>query len=175
MPYAITLRLDAEAASFIEALWRALASRGISDEALRLGYPPHLTLAVYPDSADRGRLIAAARGVATHWRALPITLASLGVFPGTPATLFLAPVVTPALLALHAELLSSLVGELVDAHYQLGHWVPHVTLASDLANPATAIAALDPAGFPIVGVLDTMEAVRFRPVQVLESRRLADA
>jgi 2'-5' RNA ligase len=175
MPFAITLRLDAEAASLVEAMWQTIASRGVSDDALRPGYAPHLTLAVFPDSADQGRLTAVARSGAARWRALPITFASLGVFPGTPATIFLAPVVTPALLALHAEVLDSLAGEPVDPYYRSGHWVPHVTLASDLIDPAAVVAALDPPRLPIDGVLSAVEVVRFRPVQILASHRLVEA
>lgn len=173
MPYAITLVLDAEAASSVVAMWETLASRGLSDDALRLGYPPHLTLAVFPDNADLTRLLAAVRDGAARWRELPIALTSLGLFPGMPAAMFLAPVVTPELLALHTGFLTSLPGEMVDPHYQIGHWVPHVTLAEDLTDPAAAISVLAPQRFPMAAMLDTVELVRFRPVQVLASHRLA--
>jgi 2'-5' RNA ligase len=180
MPFAITLRLDTAAASLVEAMWQTIASRGVSDDALRPGYAPHLTIAVFPDSADQGRLTAVARSGAARWRALPITFGSLGVFPCALATIFLAtiflaPVVTPALLALHTDVLDSLAGEAVDPHYRSNHWVPHVTLASDLIDPAAAIAALGPPRLPIDGVLNTVEVVRFRPVQILASHRLVDA
>jgi 2'-5' RNA ligase len=175
MPFAITLRLDPETASFVEAMWQTIASRGVGDDALRPGYAPHLTLAVFPDSADQGRLMGVARSGAARWRALPITFASLGVFPGTPATIFLAPVVTPALLALHTDVLDPLAGEPVDPYYRSGHWVPHVTLASDLIDPGAAIAALGSPLLPIDGVLNTIEVVRFRPVQILASHRLVEA
>ncbi len=102
MPYAITLRLDAAAAAPVASMWQALALQGVSDEAVRLGYPPHVTLAVCADAANSERLLAAARTWAAQWRELPVTLASLGLFPGPPATLFLAPVVTPELLERHA-------------------------------------------------------------------------
>jgi 2'-5' RNA ligase len=175
MPYAITLRLDARAAAVVAAMWEALAARGLSDEALRLDYPPHLTLAVCPDGADPARLIAAARERAGDWRALPISLASFGLFPGDPAVVFLAPVVTAALLARHGELLASLGGDAVDPLYRCGHWVPHVTLAGDLSDPAAAMAMPGAPAFPITAVLDTLEVVRFRPVNVLASYRLMAA
>jgi hypothetical protein len=53
--------------------------------------------------------------------------------------------------------------------------VPHVTLASDLIDPGAAIAALGPPLLPIDGVLNTIEVVRFRPVQILASHRLVEA
>jgi 2'-5' RNA ligase len=175
VPFAITLRLDTEAAASVAAMWEILASRGISDDSIQLAYPPHLTLATFPDNADAPRLLAAARGHAARWRALPVSLASLGVFPGTPATLFLAPIATPELLKRHAELLRSLRGEPIDPYYRTGHWVPHVTLASDLIDPAAALAATGPPRLPISGVLGTVAVVRFRPVEVLASHGLAVA
>jgi 2'-5' RNA ligase len=173
MAYAITLPLDATATVTVEAMWQALASRGVSDEALSLGYPPHLTFAVFAANADPDRLLAAARECAAQWSELPTTFASLGVFPGPPSTLFLAPVVTPALLERHAALLTLLAGEPIDPHYQCGQFVPHVTLASDLGNPATAVAALNPLPLPITAILGRLDVVRFRPVKVMESHFLA--
>jgi 2'-5' RNA ligase len=173
MAYAITLRLDTTAAVLVEAMWQVLASRGVSDEALRLHYPPHLTLAVLADTADPEYLLAAARQCAARWRELPTTFASLGLFQGTPATLFLAPVVTADLLARHAALLTALTGEPVDPHYQIGQFVPHVTLAKDVVDPAAAVAALGRLPMPITAVLDRSDVVRFRPVEILESHTLA--
>jgi 2'-5' RNA ligase len=175
MAYAITLRLDATTAATVEAMWQALASRQLSDEALSSGYKPHLTLAVFADSGNAERLLAAARACAEHWPELPTTFASLGWFPGRPSTLFLAPIVTPALLERHTALLALLAEEPIDPHYQCSQFVPHVTLASDLADPAAAIAALDPLPLPIRAVLDRLDVVRFRPVELLESHRLANS
>jgi 2'-5' RNA ligase len=174
MGYAITLRLDAAAARVVEAMWRALASRGVSDEALQLHYPPHLTLAVLADSADPERLLAAARQCAVQWPQLPVTFASLGLFPAAPSTMFLAPVVTTELLERQAALLTSLTGEPVDPYYHVGRYVPHVTLAGDLVDAAAAVAALAPLPLPITATLNQLDVVRFRPVEVLESHGLAN-
>jgi 2'-5' RNA ligase len=144
----------------------------VSDDALRLGYPPHLTIAVFADTAAPARLLAAAEKCAAHWPGLGVTLASLGLFPGTPATMFLASVVTSALLARHAELLTALNGEVADPHYQIGRWVPHVTLAKDVTDPVAAVSVLAPSLLPVRAVLDRMEVVRFRPAQVLASHQL---
>jgi 2'-5' RNA ligase len=175
MPYAITLRLDANAAARVVTMWESLAVRGVSDEAIRPGYPPHLTLAVLRDTADTGRLLEAARQCVARWNKQSIKLASLGNFPGTPATLFLAPVVTLALLAMHTELLNWLEGEPIDPHYQSENWVPHVTLASDLIDSTAAAAALGPLQLPVDAVLDKVDVVRFRPVEVLASHPLRPA
>jgi 2'-5' RNA ligase len=172
MGYAITLRLDATAAVTVEAMWHALASRNLTVEALSLGYPPHLTLAVFAEDANPERLLAAARECAGHWPKTPTTFASLGLFAGPPSTLFLAPIVTPELLARHATLLTLVAGEPIDPHYQRGQFVPHVTLASDLTDPAVAVAALNPLPLPVTAILDRLDVVRFRPVEVLQSQIL---
>jgi hypothetical protein len=43
--------LDAEAADRVRRLWQALAEQAGADDAIRLGYVPHLTLAVLPGEA----------------------------------------------------------------------------------------------------------------------------
>jgi 2'-5' RNA ligase len=171
MPYAITLRTDEAAASQIRAIWRELAARGISDEMTRLGYVPHLTMAILPDGVSEARLITAARECAS-WRAMPIRLAGFNRFPGNRETLFLAPVVTPALLDAHAALHVLLEDVSIDPYYSRDTWVPHVTLASDLTDAAAAMAALPASLPPIDAVLDTLDVVRFRPVEILSSHTL---
>ncbi len=172
MPYAITLALDGEAASIVVSMWRALAGRCIRDDALALGYAPHLTLAVFADDANLTRLLDATRDNAARWPAEPIILSSLGMFPGSLAGLFLAPIVTATLLARHTALSASLAGEPVDTHYIPGHWVPHVTLARDITDPAGAVAALDLSRLPFDATPVAMELVRFRPVTVLARQAL---
>ena len=167
MPYAITLALDDAAASVVVSMWRSLAAHGVSDDALMLGYPPHLTLAVFADEARLTRLLAATRDAAARWPAEPFVLTSLGMFPGSPAVLFLAPVVTATLLARHAALSASLAGQPADPRYAPGVWVPNVTLARDVADPAKAVAAIDLSPLPFDAVPVAMELVRFRPVAVL--------
>src|SRR5688572_22548207 len=104
MPYAVTLRLDEDAAARVQRIWRALAGQAGDDGALRLGYGPHLTLALLPDGIAAATVAKAAFALAHAWGPLPITLAGLGVFPGDPPVVWAAPVVTEALLARHAAL-----------------------------------------------------------------------
>ena len=169
MPYAITLRLDAAAATRVAALWRTLAERGISDDSIRLGYGPHVTLAILPDAADHEQLVSVAAGLVPCLRPIHVVFSHLGLFPGACSVLFLAPAASATLLERHAEVLAALAGAPVDPHYRAGQWVPHVTLAKDVVNPAAAILALGGAGLPIPAILDTLEVVRFRPVERLDS------
>lgn len=85
MPYAVTLLFDDAAAARVRTIWHALAEQTGADDAIRLGYPPHMTLAVLPDTAPVSDVEEAAFRVAGEWADFPITLAGLGVFPGAPS------------------------------------------------------------------------------------------
>ena len=174
MPYAVVLCLDDDASARVERLWRALAEQAGDDDALRLGYPPHLTLAVLDEAAPADRVEEAAFRLARGWDALPVTLAGLGVFPGSPPVVWAAPVVTERLLARHAALQAALAPLPVHPHYRPGAWVPHVTLSQQgqsTAGRAVEVAASVWDG-PIGGRLDRIDLVRFHPVMVLRGEAL---
>ena len=174
MPYAVTLRLDAAAAARVEAMRRALAVQTGDDDALRLGYAPHVTLAVLPDSAPAGTVEDTVFRVAGDWDALPLVLAGLGVFPGAPPVIWAAPVVTERLLARHGALHAALALFPVHPHYRPGAWVPHVTLSQQ--GRSSAGQAIESAASawngPIEGRLDRLDLVEFLPVNVLRSAGL---
>lgn len=172
MPFALTLCLDRASADMVEAMWRVLHERGIDSDRHRLGYPPHVSLAICPDDARRDRLDAAL-ALAKDWTALPVTLSGLGIFVAATSILWVAPAVTAELLARHAAILGALEGEEIDAYYRTGVWVPHITLAESLADPTGALAATLPLWRPVTGVLDRIELIRFRPVDTLGSYDLA--
>lgn len=174
VPYAVTLRLDDDAAARVERMWRALADQAGDDDALRLGYPPHITLAVLPDTVPAEALEGSALRVVRSWDALPVVIAGFGVFPGTPPVVWAAPVVTERLLARHGTLHAALAPFPIDPHYRPGAWVPHVTLSKE--GRSTAARAIEIAASawdgPIRGLLDRADLVRFRPVSVLCSEAL---
>jgi 2'-5' RNA ligase len=174
MPYAVTLPLDDAAAAEVQRMWRALAEQASADDVIRLGYVPHITLAVLPNTASAAEVEEAAFGVADEWTPLLIVLVGLGVFPGSPPVIWAAPVVTADLLTRHAELYSALARFGVHAHYEPGFWVPHVTLSKEGATSAArAIEAADSAWCgPINAMLERVELVRFRPVEVLRRQAL---
>jgi 2'-5' RNA ligase len=175
MPFAVTLPLDAAAATWIEQAWRALAEQAGDDGALRLGYGPHITLAILPDDTPPAALTDAVRRAAGTWRPLTVTLAALGVFPGPPPATWAAPVVTAALLSCHASLHTALAPLSVDPHYAPDAWVPHVTL-SEAAPAARAIEVLAAAWRgPVMTHLARIDVVRFRPVSLLWSAALPAA
>jgi len=92
----------------VEEMWRTLARLGFDTDRDRLGYPAHVTLAIYRDDAPADRLEAALAETVAMWRALPIALSGFGLFPAPSAVLWVAPVVTPGLLAWHAAIEAAL-------------------------------------------------------------------
>ena len=104
MAFAITLCLDATSASIVEDTWNILAARGIDGGRARLGYMPHVTLAIYPNDTSIDRFQAILEQAAERWGALPIVLSGLGIFPGPSSIVWAAPVVTSDLLGRHAAI-----------------------------------------------------------------------
>jgi 2'-5' RNA ligase len=172
MPFAITLRLDKVSAASIEDMWRILAADGIDTDRHDLGYAPHITLAIYPDDSSTGQLREAIRQVAGHWRAMPITLAAVGIFPGASSILWAAPVATSELLARHEAIHAALPDLDPHPHYRPDAWVPHVTLSGAVLDASRALSVLLRGWRPVTGMLDRLDLVRFRPVEVLESHAL---
>lgn len=107
------------------------------------------SLAICPDEARRDRL-EAALAIASEWTALPVTLSGLRIFAAAASILCVAPAVTAELLARHAAILAALEGEEIDPYYRADVWVPHITLAESLTDPAAAVAAALPAWRPVV-------------------------
>ncbi|WP_158931244.1 2'-5' RNA ligase family protein [Acidisphaera sp. S103] len=173
MPFAITLRLDPASADRIESLRHALATEGIDSDRYNLVYPAHITLAIYPDRTPEDRLHAALAHVTASWRILPVTLSGIGIFHGTSSILWAAPVVGRDLLMLHASLAEALPDLSIHPHYQPEAWTPHVTLTGALPDPGPALKTLLTHWQPVTGTLVQADLVRFRPVEMLQSRSLA--
>lgn len=128
-------------------------------ELVALALPAEHEPAVAPALAD----FAAATPL------LPVAFASLGCFPTAQGVVFLAPVVTRALLALHARFHAAFAPLTPPGwdDYQPDQWVPHCTLTLDMP-PERLPAALDlcrrRAALPLAGRFEQIGVVEFRPV-----------
>jgi 2'-5' RNA ligase len=139
---------------------------------------PHISLAVYDDEdevdeAAAGRLI---EHLAGRHAPIEVTFASLGVFSTDENVLFLAPVVTPALLDLHAayHAMAEELGATCRAHYLPGRWVPHCTL-SMLGTISAALEGLRHlAGdwAPLSGTIDSVALIRVPPLATIVEQPL---
>jgi hypothetical protein len=162
--YAIELFFDEQADTAVRRLWHRLAASGLpSLETLgHCRHRPHVSLTVLetarlPAVADVEDLVDARRLPALRFSAL-------GTFGGGGGVLFLAPVMTAPLLAVHVRLNDVMQerGIVQWPHYLPGSWVPHCTLAMNVTPAELSAAAGMLAGFrqiqaevAEVGITDT--------------------
>jgi 2'-5' RNA ligase len=161
MTLALTLCLDEAAGAAVRALWQALADAGLDDHALRLGYPPHLTLARFADDAEP----ALRPALSQPWPGLSLSLSAFGIFPGEPAWLWLAPAPSAQLLQMQTTLAALAPPDPQD---RPGTWVSHVTLGRGDAGAMLALLTPRWTG-PIPAWAAALDLVRFPPPEVLAS------
>jgi 2'-5' RNA ligase len=144
------------------------------------GARPHVTLGV----CERLNVVACERFLTGFAAAVPaptVSLASLGLFATDPAVVFLAPVVTAELLALHDRFhqeFRDLAGG-PWAYYLPGQWVPHCTVALEVPRSAVGdtVARCLSVRLPIAARLEEVGLVEFEPFGPLHYRfsiRLAE-
>ena len=167
MPYAITLLLDNQSAEKIYAMYKVLSDLKISHDQINLGYPPHLTLATLDDKADVQEIVDNVSYIAGDWRSCSVNLVGFGLFPGMPSTLWVCPAMTAELFQRHAALCAVLPASLLKDYYRPNRWIPHVTLAKDLAKSSAALIAVQDLGLPIKATFVEINLVQFRPPNVL--------
>ncbi|WP_424810654.1 2'-5' RNA ligase family protein [Roseococcus sp. YIM B11640] len=165
MPFALTLRLDAAAEARVESLQARLDAAGIGHPSLRLGHPPHITLAVAAQEPRRIALTPPPR--------LRLRLAHPGLFAAPERVLFLSPLATPELMVLQARAAEMLGAFGLHPHFARGAWVPHVTLARDVPSFDAALDALSPLELPLEAEVAALELVAFPPARIL-ARRAAE-
>ncbi|MFO7697325.1 MAG: 2'-5' RNA ligase family protein [Anaerolineae bacterium] len=142
MPYAITALFDERTEEGIHALRVRLVEAGFGDPA-SAEVRPHLTLAILPALGGEA-LREPLRAWCEATPPLPVDIAAVGTFPTAEGVVFLAPVVTAALLDLHAQLQAVLksVGLTGYETYRADRWVPHVTVGIQFSADAVAGAVL---------------------------------
>ncbi len=163
MGYAVELFLDEPEAQRVRLAFAATGS-----PLVQTGTFPHISLAVFETvPVDVPRLTAVVEAFARYAARLHVRFASLGMFPGAHNVVFLAPVVTPELLAAHAAFHGALTaaGLGCDAHYRPGAWVPHCTISQDapLADGLETLRILH--GQALLGdyTISEVQVVEYRP------------
>ncbi len=169
MALVLELDVDPDADSIIRSVWAGLDAVGVPSLATATHgrHHPHVSLAV-ADALDIDRLTGALGQAVRLSPALPLTMASVGVFraPDDTSVVFLGVVTDGALLAAQSEAAEAVraAGGTVWDNYLAGRWVPHCTLAMPVADsrlgPAVtaALAAPLPVMATAVGlsVVDTV-------------------
>ena len=81
MPFAVELFFDTHAEKQIRDIWKAVQNAGISSPLLDGGYRPHVSLGVC-NRIDVSAFEAELSSFAERVAPFPLTLSSVGVFPG---------------------------------------------------------------------------------------------
>lgn len=139
----IVLLLDTASDVRIRRMWSMLADPGLIQPNLGR---PHITVALVEDD-DHETIREALADIGTSVHGMRLAFDSLGVFPGEQPVLFLNPVASGGLLALHRRIHDALRRAGVSSlgpNYDPGRWVPHLTLGrvpeAGSLGPALAVA-----------------------------------
>ena len=167
MAYAFCLRFDTESEAAVAVLWQVLVDSGAGDDMLRLGYPPHLSLAVLDEEPPLA-VVEAAFDAMSDMSGFDMQLSDVKCFADTPIV-WLAVDGGTALADLHARLQALLPEALVREHYRQGRWTPHVTL--QMQGDAAAAMMIAGEAWPqaVDARLVALELVQFPPVVVVKS------
>lgn len=126
MPVVVSL-LEEPAAGRLRALWEGIEREFGLPEPVA---PPHLTL----HSAEAYDVERVAQMLKSLARTLPpfaTRCEGVGLFPGSPVTLYLPVVRTPRLTLLHRNLVDEVRDHAQEpsGYYQPDRWLPHLTVA----------------------------------------------
>jgi len=167
MGIAVEVYFDLATEQMLRQLQRTLSTHGIPSVQGHLGFRPHLSLAVFSDAAPEP-LIPIVQAFADNTHRFPLTFSHIGLFRAAEGVVFLAPTLTDQLITLHQDVHQRLdqAACRADAYYQPDRWVPHCTIATDLAPPhiATAIEVLLQEFHPIRIQCTEIGIITFRPV-----------
>lgn len=153
MQYAVEMYFDAASELRLNSLWDEFAKFGASsmrDSESR----PHVSLAI-ADSVDLQATHELLDRFGRCTNAFPISLRSLGFFIFRGHIAYLAPKVTPELLALHGRFFRefSVLASRIWPYYEPAVWVPHCTIAIGLLpqHLPPAFDACEAFGLPLDG------------------------
>jgi hypothetical protein len=164
MHLVVELLFDQATEAAVRAVWCALA------DGLPLAHPgaearPHVSLTVY-QGLDVAGFRTALAGFAASRPALDIELESWGAFAAGECVVFLAPIVTRDLLALHQDFQERFAQfGAPQPYYRPGAWIPHCTLAAGFpADLLPQVAdACHRAVRPLHGRIESIALVEYGP------------
>lgn len=173
MAYAISLSANNRSADRVRQLWHDFGLLEDEPTMSRLNYPPHITFAVWDDikANEVGDIV---QSVFRERACVHLTFDRLCYFDADPLVVWAAPSCSNDLVALHGEIHRHLEPESCREHYRPGNWVPHCTLAMEVAaaNRQQAIELTSHQLVPIEVVFDAADLVSFPPVDLKVRLRL---
>jgi 2'-5' RNA ligase len=175
MGFAISLRSDHPSAHVIRDLWRDVEQFEAHPSMAPLGYPPHITLAIYDGNVVReADVLEALDQAGQNLRALTLTFDAIRTFEGSPMVLWASPRPSTSLQSLHDTVHGVIDPSHCRPHYRPGAWRPHCTLGmevrDDQREAALAFSTIAREAFAVT--FDGLDCIRFPPIEPLELRKL---
>jgi 2'-5' RNA ligase len=164
MAYAVSLLFDGSLADAVAQHWMRLADANVSRSMPDLGYPPHVTLAVYDMLRTDVAAVALDRVFESASR-MAVTLTGVATFGTGSGVLYAALDASPELQRLQAATVAA-IGEVCHPHYRTESWTPHCTLATGV-NDSDLHRGKDLLGKhwrPLTGMFEDAALVEFIPV-----------
>ena len=172
MPHAISVKCLNDTASSIVKLWDEASAFEDAASMKELNYPPHLTLAIFPDNP--GRVSNTLENTLAFQPKLSVPFQEIGYFENDFLVLWARPRLEAALRNLHKKLHRNFDPAICHEHYRVDRWVPHCSLATKVpmsrAKAAIAWAKQKRPEFSVE--FDAVDVVRFPPVVVEREYRL---
>ncbi len=175
MGFCLNLRISAASGSAVTALWDEVAALEEQPSMRPLGYPPHLTLAIYDtDDVSEALRTRALDCAAAGQAELRLSFNRIGMFTGPSLVLWLDPEPKEPLWRMHQTVHAVIGPAQCRPHYRPGAWVPHCTLG--MAIPAERQDAAIAFGRSFRGGLqatfDVLDCVTFPPLRIAQEKRL---
>ena len=174
MPFAINIKAINKTARPILDLWDEVGPLEDAPSMPALGYPPHITFAIY-DEGDARDVRSALAIVFARMAPIRLTFAAVNWFDNTPPVLWAAPSPNAQLHDAHAAIHRLIDPATCRPNYRPGQWVPHCTLGTRIApsHRAAALALTQRNIAPFEVIFDIADAASFLPVEVIEERVLS--
>lgn len=177
MGFAISFQSDHPSAEPIRALWREVEHFEDAPSMAPLGYPPHVTLAIYEgDSVEEGQVRNALDHASRHLKALILTFDTIRSFEGSTTVLWASPRYCRNLVDTHAAIHAAIDPKHCRPHYRPGMWIPHCTLGMRITGDRKRAALSYAAAFKgVIDVtFDALDCIAFPSLAPVALRKLPD-
>lgn len=173
MHLAIVVKAANQSARPIHALWEEVGRLEGVPTMAGMGYPPHVTLAIY-DELDPRDALAALEMAFAGVPQIRLTFEAIRWFENDPLVLWAARRPQQLLQQAHAVIHGVIDPGRCLPHYRPGNWVPHCTLGVGIPRDRRdeAFAMTQRAIAPFEVCFDCADVVSFLPVEVIRERPL---
>jgi len=168
MGFSLNIRIGAASVSAVTALWDEVSAFEEQPSMRALGYPPHLTLAIYDtdDVSEEARKNALAHAAAEEAE-LRLRFDRIGVFDGPPVVVWADPEPKEPLMRMHHAIHAVIDSSLCRPYYRPGAWVPHLTLGMAVPVERRDAAMAFAHNFRgVEAIFDVIDCVTFPPLRI---------